>query len=69
MTDHTALRTETDAEVLLPGEPGFEAVRPAYRGAGDPVVIVRPPATLERLSAVKRAFDPENVLARNHNIV
>lgn len=69
MTDHTALRTETDAEVLLPGEPGFEAVRPAYRGAGDPAVIVRPATSLERLRAVKRAVDLENVLARNHNIV
>jgi hypothetical protein len=31
--------------------------------------LLYPPATLERLRAVKRAFDPDNVLARNHNIV
>ncbi len=30
--------------------------------------LIYPPATLERLRAVKRVFDPENVLARNHNI-
>ncbi|WP_167051623.1 FAD-binding oxidoreductase [Salinibacterium sp. ZJ77] len=30
--------------------------------------LIYPPATLERLRAVKRAFDPDNVLARNHNI-
>lgn len=30
--------------------------------------LIYPPATLERLRAVKREFDPHNVLARNHNI-
>lgn len=30
--------------------------------------LVYLPETLERLRAVKRRFDPENVLSRNHNI-
>jgi FAD/FMN-containing dehydrogenase len=33
------------------------------------VPLIYPPKTLERLRAVKRAYDPENVLAHNHNIV
>ena len=38
---------------------------------GDPsqIPLLFPPATLERLRAVKARFDPDNVLARNHNIV
>jgi FAD/FMN-containing dehydrogenase len=31
--------------------------------------LIYPPKTLERLRAIKRAYDPENVLAHNHNIV
>ena len=30
---------------------------------------IYPPATVERLRAAKRRYDPENVLSRNHNIV
>ncbi|TXK16308.1 FAD-binding oxidoreductase [Homoserinibacter sp. GY 40078] len=39
--------------------------------AADPALLplLYPPATLERLRAVKREFDPENLLTRNHNIV
>ena len=38
---------------------------------GDPsqIPLLFPPATLERLRAVKARFDPDNVLRRNHNIV
>ena len=38
---------------------------------GDPaqLPLLFPPATLERLRAVKARFDPGNVLSRNHNIV
>jgi FAD/FMN-containing dehydrogenase len=34
----------------------------------DGVARAYPPATLERLSRVKRAVDPENVFRRNHNV-
>ena len=33
------------------------------------ITRIYPPATVERLRAAKRRYDPENVLARNHNIV
>ncbi|MBN9141108.1 MAG: FAD-binding oxidoreductase [Micrococcales bacterium] len=42
MTELTALRRATDAEILLPGDAGYEEVRSVYAGAGDPAVIVRP---------------------------
>ncbi|MGN6271716.1 MAG: FAD-binding oxidoreductase [Protaetiibacter sp.] len=42
MTDLATLRTATEAEVLLPGDAAYEAVRPTYSGAGEPAVIVRP---------------------------
>lgn len=60
MTDLTTLRDATDAEVLLPGDAGFEAVRPAYLGAGDPAVIIRP-ATPEQVADALR-------LAREHGL-
>lgn len=34
----------------------------------DDVARMYPPETLRRLVEVKRAFDPENVFRRNHNI-
>jgi FAD/FMN-containing dehydrogenase len=38
--------------------------------AGDAVTsLIYPPATLERLREVKRNYDPQNLLSRNHNVV
>jgi FAD/FMN-containing dehydrogenase len=31
--------------------------------------LIYPPATLERLREVKRKYDPQNLLSRNHNVV
>src|SRR5690606_37913866 len=56
----TALRTATDAEVLLPGDADFEAVRPVYAGAGEPAVIIRP-STPEQVADALR-------LAREHGL-
>jgi FAD/FMN-containing dehydrogenase len=60
MTDLATLRDATDAEVLLPGDPGYETVRPAYYGVGDPAAIVRP-ATAEQVADALR-------LAREHGL-
>ena len=34
----------------------------------DMTALIYPPATLERLRAVKRSYDPGNLLSRNHNV-
>lgn len=60
MTELSTLRDATDAEVLLPGDAGYEAVRTAYHGAGDPAVIVRP-ATSQQVADALR-------LAREHRL-
>ncbi len=53
MTELTALRDATDAELLLPGDSGYEAALPAYAGAGDPAVIARP-ASAQQVAEVLR---------------
>ncbi|AYF97142.1 FAD-binding oxidoreductase [Protaetiibacter intestinalis] len=60
MTELTTLRDATDAEVLLPGDDAYEALRPAYFGVGDPAAIVRP-ATPEQVADALR-------LAREHGL-
>ena len=60
MSDLTALRDATDAEVLLPGDAGYEAVRSAYYGAGDPAVIIRPATAAQVADALR--------LAREHGL-
>ncbi|QNO36981.1 FAD-binding oxidoreductase [Protaetiibacter sp. SSC-01] len=60
MTDLTALRDATDAQILLPGDAAYEDVRPVYFGAGDPAAIVRP-TTPEQVADALR-------LAREHGL-
>lgn len=36
---------------------------------GDVTALIYPPKTLERLREVKRRYDPQNLLSRNHNVV
>ncbi len=55
MTDLTTLRSTTDAEVLFPGDAAYEAVRPAYYGAGDPAAIIRPTTTEQVADALRLA--------------
>lgn len=65
---------ELVAAAEAPWEPMRARITSTYGNfaeKGDPALLplLYPPATLERLRAVKREYDPENVLARNHNIV
>jgi hypothetical protein len=41
-----------------------------FIASADPSVAARmyPPATMERLAAVKRQWDPGNIFCRNHNV-
>lgn len=50
---------------------GAEAVLGTFTDDSGPDVVRRmyPPATMERLRAVKREWDPGNLFRRNHNIV
>lgn len=48
---------DSDAYLNFVGEPGQADVTNCY-----------PPATLARLAAIKRRYDPHNVFRRNHNI-
>ena len=49
---------------------GAQAVLGTFTTDTSPEVVERiyPPATLERLRAVKRTWDPGNLFRRNHNI-
>ncbi len=72
------LPPDASAELVTAAAAPWEPVRSRITSTygnfvetGDPALLpmLYPPATLERLRAVKRAYDPDNVLARNHNIV
>lgn len=65
---------ELVAAAEAPWEPMRARITATYGNfseKGDPAILplLYPPATLQRLRAVKRAYDPENLLSRNHNIV
>lgn len=60
MTDLTALRDATDAEILLPGDAAYDEALPVYAGAGEPAVIVRPGAPEQVADALR--------LAREHGL-
>jgi len=68
--------TATDADVeraLVPWNGVAELASGVYlnfHGSATPrdLVAAYPPATLARLVAIKRAYDPYNVFALNHNI-
>ena len=73
-----ALPPDAAPELVAAAEASWEPIRARTTSTygnfveqADPALLplIYPPQTLERLRAVKREFDPENVLARNHNIV
>lgn len=41
----------------------------AQEVGADMTSLIYPPATLKRLQEVKRVYDPQNLLSRNHNVV
>ncbi|MCS0500257.1 FAD-binding oxidoreductase [Protaetiibacter mangrovi] len=59
------------AEPFAPVRARITSTYGNFAEAADPALLplLYPPATLERLRAVKRAYDPDNVLRRNHNIM
>lgn len=65
--DVAALEASVEARAAaagLAGRPGYVN----YLGAAQPTAAAYPPATLARLAAVKRRYDPGNVLRFNHNV-
>lgn len=69
MTDLNTLRGAIDAELLLPGDADYEALRPAYYGVGDPAVIVRPTTPEQVAAALRLAADrglPVSVRSGGH---
>jgi len=69
MTDLTTLGDAIDAETLLPGDAGYEAVRPAYYGVGDPAAIVRPSTPEQVADALRLAQErdlPVSVRSGGH---
>lgn len=60
MTDLSTLRTsaaDLALEALLPGDADYEALRPAYYGAGDPAAIVRPTTPEQVADALRLASE------------
>jgi FAD/FMN-containing dehydrogenase len=58
------------ARVWAPVGEDADALCGTFTDERDPALVERmyPPATLERLRAVKREWDPGNLFRRNHNI-
>ncbi len=52
------LRSTFDGEIVPPGHAGDEDARKVWNGE----------ATVVRLTALKRAWDPDNVFHLNHNV-
>jgi FAD/FMN-containing dehydrogenase len=57
-----------NAVVLEGGGTGAESRAPADRDAGAQVMAIYGPSKFERLVALKRRYDPENIFRLNHNI-
>jgi hypothetical protein len=60
-------------EIVLPDDPGYDAARVVWNGTADrrPALVVRSvygDAKLDRLVALKRTRDPDNVFRLNQNI-
>ena len=69
MTDLTTLRDALGADTLLPGDAGYEAVRPAYFGVGDPAAIVHPTTPEQVADALRLAQEhglPVSVRSGGH---
>jgi len=69
MNELTSMRAATDAEVLLPGDPAYVEVRPAYALAGEPAVIIRPSTPEQVADALRLAQEhalPVSVRSGGH---